>query len=123
MFQVSKNLVHIIHLLISNKNVWVFKFNLLGLGVSDKVGRDIPSIELHSFHKLNFMIQCFPILYSNSSMLPHLIHQGSNELSNFLISIGGDGSYVRDHFSSVHRLGLLLQLLHNQVHPLTDPPS
>lgn len=83
-------------LLLRQQDQRLLKLDLLGLGISDEVGRDETAVELHALGNLELIINGLSLLNSDDTLLADLLHGVGKELADVCITVGRDGGDLRD---------------------------
>ena len=97
------NVLHCGDLLLINKDVAVFKDALHGLCISNEVGREVPSVELHALDELNFCCQAFAFVNGNDSVLADFIHRFCKQVTDLGIIVCCDGCNLGHLFLTLYR--------------------
>ena len=92
--QKGENVSDVRELLLDDQNVAVFEFNLLLFVVSDEVGRNVASVELHAVDELDLVVEGLALLYGYGAVDSYFLVEVGQHVSDGPISVGGDRCYV-----------------------------
>ncbi len=114
LLQKRQNLLDIGNLLISDQDAGVLQrgFHLIHIG--SHVGRNIASVELHSFHQIQLGLHGLGLFNGNNTVSADLLHGIRHQLSYGIIS-GRDGCHSGDMLLAVYFLAHLGNSLYSAV--------
>src|SRR3546814_17760645 len=95
LFKYGQQFLHGRDLFVVDQYMRILQVCLHLVGIGYKVRRKITAVKLHSFHDFNIGISTFRFFYSDHTFLLHLAHGFGNQLTNYLVIIGRNGSYMR----------------------------
>lgn len=102
-------------LLVADEDISVFEFSLLGLGVGDEIRRDISSVESETFNEFDFVVKGLTVLDGDGSVFTDSVHEFSDEVTDFGVTVGGDGGNGGNSVLTLNRSGSFLQVLEDVV--------
>ena len=79
-------------LLITDFAIRILDYHLLS--VSHKIGRDITTIKLHSFHNNETILCTSPFLKGNNSFPSNFAHSLRDHVTNFIIVSSTNSSHI-----------------------------
>lgn len=107
-------------LLLGKEDQRLFEFDLLGLGVSDKVGRDVAAVEAHTLSDLELVLSGLAVLDGDDTLLTNLLHGLGEQVADGLVTVGRDGSDLGNLLSGGDLALVLAQELDNSVNGHLD---
>ena len=112
-------------LLVIDEEVGVLQLCLHLLGVGDEVGGDISAVKLHPFDHLYGSFDTLSLFDGDYTFLTHLAHSLGNKLTDLLIPVSGDLSYMLDLLEVItdllcHRADLGDNLTYGLVYPTLE---
>ena len=106
-FKQRQQFIQLRQLLFVNEDVGILHFNAHLVGVGDEVGRDVAAVELHAFDHLEFGLERLGFLNRDDALVADLLHGVGEELADFGVAVGGDGSNLGDFLVRGDLLGVL----------------
>src|SRR5260370_13052174 len=94
-------------LLLVDQDVGIFHFNAHFVGVGDEVGRDIAAVELHAFDDLDSALSRLGLFNGDDALVADLLHGVGEELADFGVAVGRDGTDLGDLLVRGDLLGFL----------------
>ena len=88
--------------MVIKENQWVIEYCFHLLWVSNEVWREITIAKLHTFNDIKRGIGGSRFLNGDDTILANLIHGVSDHLTNFRITIGGNGTNLRYSFGGCY---------------------
>ena len=120
-FQQRKNVFERRNLLVVDKHVRLLQNGFHLLGVSNEVGREVASVELHSFHNIHCGVRAFGFFYGYYAFFFDFRHRVGYEFADFLVVVGGNCSDLFDFVVVVADfLGLAFDVFNNLSYCLVD---
>src|SRR6266699_1815413 len=104
---------------ICDQNIWIIKRIFHSLRTCDEVGRDIASVDLHSFHVVSLEVSTTRLFHGDNTVFPNFIHHFGDEMTNLLIC-GRDGGNLRDLFLTLNGNGLGADIVDDRLCTLLD---
>ena len=88
-----------------------------------EVRGDISFVKLHSINKANSCFGGFPLFNSDHAILANLLKCLSEQVTNKLIVIGTNSSYLSHFFRTAHLAGDLHEMIHCSRNALLNPST
>ena len=107
-------------LLFVDKDVAILKHGFHGVVVGAEVRTQVTFVELHAFHNAESGLDALGLFDGNGSVLAYLVHRVRNDLADFSIPVGGDGSDLSDFFAIGNFLAVTKQLADASLNCLVD---
>ena len=102
-----------------DEDVRILQHALHPLRVGDEVGRKVPAIEPHAFHRGQLSDHGLRLFDRDYAVFADFLHGISNDFADGQIAVGGNHADLRDHIAR-DRLGELLDLLDGQFDGFVD---
>ena len=93
-FEDGEEILEVGNLLVVDKDVGILHLALHLLGIGDEIGGEIATIELHTFHGLEYSVATLGILNGNDAVDADGTHTVGNEFTYFWVVVGGDSSHL-----------------------------
>ena len=91
------------------------------VGVVDEVGRQVAAVKLHPLNNIEFVVQRLAVFNGDHAFFTDLLHGFGDQLADFVVRIGRNGTDLRDFFRSRAWLADVLQFGHQSVDGTVDP--
>ena len=108
----GKHVLHVGNFLVVDENVGILEDRFHPVAVGYEVGRDIPAVELHTFNEIGGGIHGLGFFNGDNAVLADLFDCVCQDLSDFLVVVGGNGRDMRYFVRSLDFLGILADLFH-----------
>ena len=102
-------------LLFVDQDVGVLHLRPHLVGVGDEVGGDVAAVELHALDHVELGLERLRLFDRDHAFVADLLHGLGEEVTDFAIAVGGDGTDLGDLFVRGDLLGVLLQVLDDGV--------
>ena len=120
-FQDRKEVLQVADLLVIYKNVRILHYTLHLLGICYEVGRQITTVELHTFYNTDGSVTALSFFDGDNTVLANLLHGVSQKLTNLGVVVGTNGSNLLNLLIVVtYLLCLLLNVGNNGSGSLVD---
>jgi hypothetical protein len=113
-------ILHQSDLLIGEQDVGLIEHRLHALGVGGEIGRDVALVEAHAFGDLQFGGHRLAFFQGDHTLLADFVHRIGDHAAHFFVVAGGDGAHLGNGVGIGDRLGVLLDLLDEEVGGLVD---
>src|SRR4029079_10745654 len=107
-------------LLFVDQDVGVVEFNAHLVGVGDEVGRDVAAVKLHALDDLEFGLERLGFFNRDDALVADLLHRIGEELADFGVAVGGDGTDLGDFLVRGDLLGVLDEVGDHGFHSQVD---
>ncbi len=118
----GKHVLHVGDFLVVNEDVGILEDGFHAVAVGHEIRRDIPAVELHSFHEVGGRVHRLRFLDGDDAVLSDLLDGVGKNLSDFFVVVRRNGGYVRNLVRSLDFLGVLLDFLDRDCYRLVDAP-
>jgi hypothetical protein len=110
--------------LLDVEDVAIVVLDFLLLLVSEKVGRDVSSVEAEAVNALDLVVQGLAFLDSDDAVVAHPVVEIGQDSADFFIAVGRDGGHIENGFLSLHggraRFQLFGDVLDGEIDALLD---
>ena len=121
-FKQRKEVLQVVDFLFVDEDVGVFQHRFHRFRVRHEVGRQISLVKLHAFHHVQRSFNALGFFHGDGAVLAHLVHGFRDDVADFSVPVGGDGSDLGHFLAGVDRLADLLEFFHNGIRSLHDAP-
>ena len=90
--------VGVLELVLHDEDDGLIELAGLLLVVGHEVGGSVTSVESQTFDVLDFVVDGLAVLHVDGSVGAHLVHDGGDQVSDFLVVVGGDGGNAGEFF-------------------------
>src|SRR5881398_2102979 len=119
LFEDRQEVLHGADLLVGDEDVGLVEHRLHPLGVGDHVRRQVALVELHALGELELEAERLALLDVHDAVLADLLDRVGDHVADLTLA-RGDGRDARDVLLARDLLGLLLQVLDDQVDGVLD---
>ena len=103
-----------------DEDVGTVKIDLHALRIRYEVGRQVALVELHALHHVESGLDALGFFHRDGAVLAHLVHGLGDDIADFLVPVGRNGSDLRDFLAVGHLFRDLGQLVHDGFGGLQD---
>jgi len=114
LLQQGDDLLDIADLLVGQQDQRIVQNSFHLLGISDHVGRQEATVDLHAFHDLAVSLSGLGFFHGDDAVSADLFHSLSNQGTDLLVT-GRNGADTSDILAAVNRLRVLLNGLHSDL--------
>src|SRR5690554_219525 len=119
-FQDRQHFADVGDFLVNQQHERVFQFGRHGVLVVDEVGRQVAAVELHTFYYVQLVFEAATFFNSDHAFFADALHGFSDDVTNALVAIGGDGAHLSDCFGVAARTGQLLDFFNCCMQTFVD---
>ena len=120
-FEDRQEVLDVGDLLVVNQDVGVLHHALHLFGVGHEVSREIATVKLHTLHGLQHRVATLGIFDGDDTVHAHGAHTVGDELTDFSVVVGGDGSHLFNLVVAfAHLFALFADAFHHFGHGLVN---
>ena len=104
LLQNGEEILQVANLLLEDEDVGVLQHRLHGVCVGHEVGGEVALVELHTFHHVQRGVDTLGFFHGDGAVLAHLVHSLGDDVTDFGIPVGGNGSHLSNLLGGIHGL-------------------